>query len=218
MKIKLYGHAAFKITTNSGVRIIIDPYESGSFDGALAYGKITDEADVVLTTHDHADHNYIKDIRGKFVHINNAGNHEVKGVKMKGVPSFHDPSKGKKLGNNLIFLIEADGLRVAHMGDIGHTLDKTSIEDLGAVDVLLVPVGGIYTIDASKAAGVMKDIKPAVTIPMHYKTAKCDVPIAGVEDFTRGEWEVRKAGTSEITVTRDSLPAKPTIVVLDHAL
>jgi L-ascorbate metabolism protein UlaG (beta-lactamase superfamily) len=218
MKVKSYGHAAFKITTDSGVRIIIDPYQSGAFGGALKYEGITDEADIVLTSHDHDDHNYIKGIKGKFVHINKAGNHEAKGVKIKAVPSFHDPSKGNERGNNLLFVIEADGLRIAHMGDLGHTLDKASIGNLGIVDVLLVPVGGFYTIDASEATKVMKDLDPAITIPMHYKTEKCEFPIASVDDFTRGKERVKREGASEVTLTPESLPDKPEIIILDHSL
>ncbi len=218
MKIKWYGHAAFKITTDSGVRIIIDPYQSGAFGGALAYGKITDEADVVLTSHDHDDHNYVKDIKGTFIHISEVGNHEAKEIKIKAIPSFHDPSKGSERGANLLFLINADGLRIAHMGDLGHTLGKATIGELGAVDVLLVPVGGFYTIDASEAAKVMEDLKPAITIPMHYKTGKCEFPIAGVDNFTRGKERVRKTGSPEITVTRESLPGLPEIVIPDYAL
>ena len=124
MKIKWYGHAAFKLITGAGVHIIIDPYQSGAFGGALTYGKITDEADVVLITHGHDDHNYTEDIRGKFVLIGSAGAREVKGVRIKAFPSYHDGSEGSEQGDNLLFLIEADGLRVAHFGDLGHTLTR----------------------------------------------------------------------------------------------
>ncbi len=215
MKIKWYGHAAFKITTDSGLRIIIDPYRPG---GGLSYGKITDEADIVLTSHDHDDHNYVNDIQGAFVHINTKGDHEAKGIRIKAVPCFHDPSKGRERGKNLIFAIEADGLRIVHMGDLGHALDTTLIGELGAVDVMFLPVGGFYTIDSSEAGTVMSDVKPSITIPMHYKTEKCDYPITGIENFIRGKEKVKKTGLTEITIDRKSLPSTPEIIVLDYAL
>ncbi len=218
MKIKWYGHAAFRITTDQGVSIIIDPYESGAFGGALAYGRIAENADIVLTTHDHEDHNYIKDIKGKFVHISKAGSYEAKGVKIKGVPSFHDSSQGRERGNNIIFVIEADGLRVAHMGDLGHTLGKGTLHDMGSIDVMFLPVGGFYTIDPREATMVMESVKPAITIPMHYKTPKCEFPIAPVEDFTKGKGGVRVEKAAEVEITKGALPEKPEILVLQHAL
>jgi L-ascorbate metabolism protein UlaG (beta-lactamase superfamily) len=218
MKIKYYGHAAFKITTDKGVRIILDPYESGAFGGALSYGKVTDEADIVLTSHDHEDHNYTKDIKGKFTQVKKEGTYELKGVKVSATPSYHDPSKGKERGNNLIFVIEADGLRVAHLGDLGHTLDKKTIEALGKVDVLLLPVGGLYTIDAKEAAKVMKDISPRVTIPMHYRTEKCNFPISPVDDFILGKKAVRTLAGPEIDVTKGVFPKEPEVVILKYAL
>ncbi len=218
MKIKFYGHAAFNITTDTGVRIIIDPYQSGAFGGALSYGKITDEADIVLTSHEHDDHNYTKDIQGKFTHIKKAGASDVKGVRIKALPCFHDASNGKERGNNLIFVIEADGITLAHMGDLGHTVTKDVVKELGKIDVLLLPVGGFYTIDAREATKVMDDIGPLVTIPMHFKTAKCDFPIAKVEGFTQGKKRVRTVKAAEIEVKRETLPKTPEIVVLECAL
>jgi L-ascorbate metabolism protein UlaG (beta-lactamase superfamily) len=100
MKINWYGHAAFMVTTDKGTRIIIDPYEPGAFNGALSYGSIQDEADIVITSHEHADHNYIKDIKGKYDHISQAGAYEIKDVKIETIPVFHDTSEGKERGRN----------------------------------------------------------------------------------------------------------------------
>ena len=218
MKIKWYGHAAFKLTTGPGVHIIIDPYQSGAFDGALTYGKITDEADVVLITHDHDDHNYTGDIKGTFVLIKSAGAREVKGVRITAFPSYHDGSKGKERGDNLLFVIEADGLRVAHLGDLGHTLSKEAADELGPIDVLLLPVGGLFTIDPAEATKVMEGIHPAVTIPMHYKTEKCGFPVAPVEAFTEGKERVRKTDAHEMEFSKETLPKEPEILVLSSAL
>lgn len=218
MKIKYYGHSAFGITTDKGVKIIVDPYQSGAFGGALSYGKITDKADIVLTSHDHDDHNHIKDIKGKFTHIRKAGIHIVQDVTIKAIPSHHDASRGAERGNNLIFVIEADGLVVAHAGDLGHTLAKDIIREIGKIDVLFLPVGGFYTIDAREATKVMNDIKPAVTIPMHFKTDKCNFPISKVEDFTGGKKGVKTSKASEVEIHKGALPKDPEILVLKHAL
>jgi len=218
MKIKWYGHASFKITTEKGVRIILDPYQSGAFGGAMGYGKITDEADIVLTSHDHEDHNYTKDIQGRFRHINKAGAYEEKGVKIRVIPSYHDTSGGKERGQNLIFIVEADGLAVGHMGDLGHVLEKDALKQIGKVDVLLLPVGGFFTIDAKEATKVMNDLSPLVTIPMHYKTEKCDLPIAGVEEFTGDKKTVKAAGSTEVEITKANLPKSQEIVLLQYAL
>jgi L-ascorbate metabolism protein UlaG (beta-lactamase superfamily) len=218
MKIKWYGHAAFKITTDGGVRVIIDPYQSGAFGGALSYGKITEETDIVLTSHDHDDHNYTKDIKGTFKHFNKEGVYKEKGLTIEAFPCYHDQSEGKERGNNLLFMIEVDGLRLAHMGDLGHTLAQETVKKMGRVDIVLLPVGGFYTIGSDEAGMVMNDIKPKFTIPMHYKTPKCEFPIAGIEAFTAGKKGIKMVNAYEIEVNKDSLPKEPEIIVMNYAL
>lgn len=218
MKIKWYGHAAFQITTDEGVRVIIDPYESGAFGGALSYGKITDEAEIVLTSHDHDDHNYTKDIKGNYKHINKAGAYSERGLEIEALPCYHDPSKGKERGNNLIFVIDDGKLRIAHMGDIGHILAQDTVKKMGRIDILLLPIGGFYTIDSGEAGKIMQDINPKITVPMHYKTPKCDFPIAGVDAFTEGRKGVRTINSYEVEVKKDDLPKEPEIVVMRYAL
>jgi L-ascorbate metabolism protein UlaG (beta-lactamase superfamily) len=218
MKIKWYGHAAFKITTDNGTRIIIDPYESGAYDGALAYGKIDEEADIVMTSHDHADHNYTKTIPGKYVLVNKAGEYDVRGVKIKALPSFHDNSSGKERGNNLIFVIACDDLILVHTGDIGHALDADLLKKIGKTDIVLLPVGGFFTIDATEASGMVTELAPRVIIPMHYKTDKCGFPIAPVEEFTKKQANVRIMDKAEIEISKKTLPANSEVVVLRHAL
>ena len=218
MKIKWYGHSAFQITTEKGIRIIIDPYESGSFSGALSYGKIEDQADIVLTSHDHADHNYTKDIKGKYNHISKAGDHKIKDIKIKAIPCFHDSLGGKKGGSNLIFVITADGLNLVHMGDIGHSLDQELLKKIGKVDILLLPVGGFFTVDAVMAQKIMNDIKPSITVPMHYKTEKCNFPITPVENFTKNQANVRILKESSVVIKKETLPKEPEIIILQHAL
>ncbi len=218
MELKWYGHSAFLVTTQSGTRIILDPYQSGAFGGALAYGKINETADIVLASHDHDDHNYVGDIKGAFKLINKPGNYEEKGVRITGIPTFHDQSGGRERGENIIYIIETDGMRIAHLGDLGHILDAGTMERLGAVDILLIPVGGFYTIDPSEASRIVDDVKPIIAIPMHFKTKKCDFPIAPVEEFIRGKSGVSIAGKAEISVSKAQLPSMKGIIVLEHAL
>ncbi|MCX7857472.1 MAG: MBL fold metallo-hydrolase [Deltaproteobacteria bacterium] len=218
MKIKWYGHAAFKITTDKGVKVIIDPYQSGAYGGALSYGRIEEEADIVLTSHDHDDHNYVKDIKGKYEFINSPGEKEIKGLRIKAIPSFHDSSSGKERGKNLMFLIETENLRLLHLGDLGHVLDKDTVKQIGKVDILLLPVGGYFTIDAKEATSVMESLNPRVTIPMHFKTDKCGFPISGVGSFTQGKNNVKELESFEVEIKDNTLPESPQIYVLKHAL
>ena len=218
MKIKWFGHSAFKITTDQGVKIIVDPYQSGAFGGALAYGKIAEEADVVLTSHDHDDHNYIEDIKGKFVHIRSAGNHEAKGVKITALPSYHDASRGAKGAITFFSSSRRTGSEWPISGTWATPSPKPEVEKLGAIDVLFLPVGGYFTIDPKEATTVAADVNAAITIPMHFKTPKCDFPITPVEEFTRGKERVRNTGAPEIDIKKGTLPKEPEILVFTYAL
>lgn len=218
MKIKWYGHAAFKLTTDEGVRVIIDPYQPGAFGGALSYGRITEEADIVLASHDHDDHNYTKDIRGDYKVFNREGVYREKNLIIEAFSCYHDPSFGKERGNNLIFVVDTEGLRVAHLGDLGHLLTSDTMRRLGRIDVVLLPVGGFYTIDGGEAWRVLEDIKPRIAIPMHYKTPKCDFPISGVEAFSGEKKGVRRIDSTEIEISKDSLPREREIIIMEYAL
>ncbi|MDP2727422.1 MAG: MBL fold metallo-hydrolase, partial [Dehalococcoidia bacterium] len=130
----------------------------------------------------------------------------------------HDTSRGRERGKNTMFVFAVDGMRISHVGDLGHQLTDQQLAELGSVDVLLVPVGGFYTIDASEATRLVERLGPRVVIPMHYRTARCLFPISGVEDFIEGKKNVRKAATSEVELKKDTLPAEMEIIVLEHAL
>ncbi len=218
MKIKWYGHAAFLITSDQGVKIITDPYESGAYGGQLAYGKIQDQADIVLTSHDHADHNDAKSLPGSPQMISGSGSKTVKGISMKGISTYHDPSKGKERGTNTVFTFSIDGIRVCHLGDLGHILSDKELSEIGPVDILLAPVGGYFTIDPGEATKVAEQIRPKVLIPMHYKTEKCGFPIAPVEDFLKGKTNFKTLKTSETVFDKATLPGQMEVVVLKHAL
>jgi L-ascorbate metabolism protein UlaG (beta-lactamase superfamily) len=218
MKIKWYGHAAFLITSDQGTKIIIDPYEPGAFGGQLSYGKIKDQVDIVLTTHDHADHNYTKDLPGTPQIVKGSGSKTAKGISMKGISTYHDPSQGSERGANTIFTLKIDNIQLCHLGDLGHLLSDKELAEIGPVDIILIPVGGFFTIDPKEATRVAEQIKPKILIPMHFKTAKCGFPIAPVEDFLKGKTNTKRPKASEATFDKATLPQQMEIVVLEHAL
>jgi L-ascorbate metabolism protein UlaG (beta-lactamase superfamily) len=218
MKIKWYGHAAFLITSDEGIRIIIDPYEPGAFGGQLSYGKIKDPADIVLTSHDHADHNYTTDLPGNPQVEKGSGSRTIKGILTKGIATYHDPSKGSERGANTVYTIKVDGIQLCHLGDLGHFLSDRELAEIGPVDILLIPVGGFFTIDPKEATRVAEQIRPRILIPMHFKTQKCGFPIAPVEDFLKGKPSIKRMKTSEAFFDKASLPQPTEIVVLEHAL
>jgi L-ascorbate metabolism protein UlaG (beta-lactamase superfamily) len=142
----------------------------------------------------------------------------VKEVSFKGIATYHDPSKGSERGTNTIFTFSVDGIKVCHLGDLGHILSQKEIAEIGPVDILLIPVGGVFTIDSKEATQVGEQIKPKVLFPMHFKTEKCGFPIAPVDDFLKGKTNIKRPKTSEVSFDRTSLPSKMEVVVLEHAL
>uniref|UniRef100_A0A7C5V1E6 MBL fold metallo-hydrolase n=1 Tax=Caldicellulosiruptor owensensis TaxID=55205 RepID=A0A7C5V1E6_9FIRM len=208
MKITYLAHASFLIETESGVKILTDPY-----DNSVGYTVFELSADVVLTSHKHFDHAYTKSLKGDYVLVDKEGEFNVKGVKIKGIKTFHDKEKGQKRGENIVFVIE-DKFSVAHLGDLGHELAETELEKMGQVDILLIPVGGVYTIDAKEALNVAKAVNPKIIIPMHYKTEKLKFDLGKVEEFTKHFEDVEVLQTSEIEI--NSLPEKQKVLVLEH--
>jgi L-ascorbate metabolism protein UlaG (beta-lactamase superfamily) len=215
MKIKWLGHSCFLVTSTGGVRIIIDPY---AVDGGINYAPIEETADIVVVTHGHADHSNVSAVQGKPEVIKGNGTKTAQGIQFRGIASYHDASQGTQRGPNTIFCFTVDDIKLCHLGDLGHVLSPGQVNEIGAVDILFIPVGGFYTIDSSIASQVCDQLKPKLVIPMHFKTPKCAYPIAGVEDFLKGKKNVRKVGYSEVEFERESLPATTEIVLLQPAL
>jgi L-ascorbate metabolism protein UlaG (beta-lactamase superfamily) len=215
VKIKYLGHAAFAFTSDSGVKIIADPYTTGPDFG---YGEITESADIVTVSHDHLDHANAAAVGGNPQVVRRTGSFTVKGIEIKGIVSYHDDEQGRMKGGNIIFCFEVDGIRLCHLGDLGHRLDDRQKTEIGRVDVLLIPVGGFFTIDAKVATEVCNQLKPAVIIPMHYRTEKGISNIAGVEEFLRGKAGVKWLDTSRVEFKVGGLPAASQIIVLKSAL
>ena len=215
MKVKWLGHASFLFTSDQGIRVITDPYTPG---GPLSYGGIEETADIVTVSHEHGDHNNASAVRGNPEVVKGAGTRQLKEVDFTGVSTFHDTAQGGQRGPNTVFCFVIDGIRVCHLGDLGHMLGDRKVFEIGEVDVLLTPVGGHFTIDAAVATEICNKLNPRLVIPMHYKTAKCDYPIVDAEAFLRGRAGVRRVNDSEVELRKEELSQATATIVLKHAL
>jgi L-ascorbate metabolism protein UlaG (beta-lactamase superfamily) len=215
MKVKWLGHASFLVSSDSGTKIITDPYPQGS---GLSYAPIKDAADIVTVSHDHYDHNNVSSVPGKPEVTTGSGTKNVKGIQLRGIATHHDESQGKERGANTIFCFSVDGIKLCHLGDLGHRLSKEQIDEVGDVDILFIPIGGVFTIDAKMASHVIDDLKPKVAIPMHCKTSKCNWPLNTIEDFMAGKKNVKNMNSSEIEFKTGKLPQTTEIIVLEPAL
>lgn len=179
MKIQWIGHSCFKLMESTGTAIVTDPFSN------VGYDEPELEADAVTSSHDHFDHNNFKMIKGRPRIFNAPGLYEFKGVKITGIRSFHDDQQGARRGTNTIFKFRMDGLDICHLGDIGTELTPRLLDSLLPVNVLMVPVGGNYTIDAEQAKEYADALMPDLVIPMHYKTKSLTLDLDRVDEFLR---------------------------------
>ncbi|MCX6343978.1 MAG: MBL fold metallo-hydrolase [Armatimonadetes bacterium] len=191
MKIKFMGHASFLITTAAGTKILTDPFNPDQYPDKLFYGKITEMVDIVTISHGHGDHGDTSTLPGNPMIIKGNGKFGADEVEFLGVETFHDAAHGAERGKNT---------------------------EIGAVDVIMLPVGGYYTIDAKQAQKVAEQLGAKIIIPMHYRNEKCLFPISDVDEFLRGKANVNIADVSEIEVIKDNLPQQQQIIVLIPAL
>jgi len=186
MTITWYGQSCFQISSSQGknnqVSILIDPFEESI--GLKLPRKL--EADIVLVTHDHPDHNNIKKVSGSPFVAAGPGEYDVKGVFIQGIPAFHDDVQGKERGETTIYTIEAEEIKLCHLGDLGQKeLTSEQLEKIGDVDILMIPIGGIFTIDAKEAIKVMAQIEPKIIIPMHYKIPNLKIKLDTLDKFLK---------------------------------
>ena len=197
MKLKWLGHSCFELTLDGGV-LVTDPY-----DESVGYPPLRVRADAVLSSHDHFDHNYFAAVEGDPAIINSPATHRACGATVTAAPSFHDEERGAKRGKNLIFTVEAEGLRIAHLGDLGHFPDteeqKAALSDL---DVMLIPIGGFFTIDTPTAVRLIEEFKPRCAIAMHFRNRYCGFTVSDEKEFVR----LTNAATlpNEIEITKDA--------------
>jgi L-ascorbate metabolism protein UlaG (beta-lactamase superfamily) len=197
------GHSCFKLqdkTGPDGVTVVTDP-----FDKKIGLKPPSFEANVVTISHDHYDHSNAKALRGQPFIIKNAGEYDIKGVAVQGIEAYHDEKKGGERGLNIIYRIEIDDISVSHLGDLGHALDNKQIEALAGTDILLIPVGGKYTLDAKQAVEVVNQIEPRMIIPMHYKTPGLKVDISGVDKFIK-EIGLKPTEEEKLKISKKDLP------------
>ena len=208
MDITWYGHSCFRLS-DRGVTIVTDPPSDD-----LGYDRPRIRADVVTISHEHPGHNNRVGFRGGPRIFDGPGEYEVKEVFITGIATYHDGRSGSVRGRNTVFLFEFDGLTVCHLGDLGHVPSQSEVEALSAVDVLLIPVGGVHTIDASKASEVISLIEPLLVIPMHYSTKVETAKLDTVTKFLKEMGVAPMPPQPELKVSKSTLPEDTQVVLL----
>ncbi|MBN7573861.1 MBL fold metallo-hydrolase [Clostridium sp. 2-1] len=213
MKIKWFGQSCFMITSQSGIKVLTDPYKK-----MLGYKLPEMEADIVSTSHNHSDHNNINIVKSSFIHINEPGNFLEHGIEIKGSQTFHDKTSGSKRGKNTIYNFKIDDINICHCGDLGHLLNSEQIEKIGNVDILLLPVGGLATLNAVDAVQVMKQLNPTIVIPMHYRTKALGIVgyVFGKVDKFISASELQVKEYEELELNKANIKGYSGIVVLKY--
>ncbi len=211
LQITWYGQSMFRIS-GGGVTLVCDPVGPSS-----GYRFEPMPADIVLVTHDHADHNYIEGITGSPDVMKSAGSHSVGGLEITGIPGFHDKKHGAERGPDIMFTWKQAGIRVVHLGDLGEIPGTEVLEGLKDPDILMIPVGGVYTIDGDEAAGLVKALSPAIVFPMHYLTPDVVFPLEPLDKFvSHFPGAIRRMTGNSVEVSGSPLPSHTEIWVLSY--
>lgn len=208
MDITWLGHSSFKIRGKYAT-LVTDPYGAST---GLKFPKT--EADIVTVSHDHEDHNDISRIGGDPKIVSGPGEYEIKEVSIFGIETYHDESQGSERGRNTVYSMTVDSLRLCHLGDLGHKLSQDTLGEIGPVDILFIPIGGVYTIGPEQAVDVVTAIEPKVIIPMHYKVANLAYDLEPVDKFI-SEIGMEPVKMDKLSVTSDKLPEERQLVVLE---
>lgn len=201
MRIEWIGHACFKLTAQDGTTVITDPY-----DESVGIDMIELKADLITMSHEHHDHNETSMIVGNPVIARGPQLAQVGSVTARAVNSWHDDAQGKLRGFNTVRIFNMDGLKIVHMGDQGCMPGEDVLEAIADADVMLIPVGGTYTVDASGAKAIMEAAKPTCVIPMHVKTKRCPYPIAKVDAFLAVMGAQGAVPVAKLDITKDTVP------------
>jgi L-ascorbate metabolism protein UlaG (beta-lactamase superfamily) len=202
------GLSCFRIRGSQAV-IITDPFPP---DSGYTLGKQT--ADIVTVSHAHASHNYVQGVSGPPRVVKGPGEYEISGVLVLGLTTYHDAVKGQSRGKNIIYVFEVDGVTICHLGDIGHVIDDKSLEAMGKVDILMLPVGGVTTITAAMAAETIRKIEPKIVLPMHYKTTGSKLELDPVDAFLKEMAQPVTEPKPKLNVNKNNLPLTMQVVVL----
>ncbi len=212
MDIYWYGQACFKLKGKQS-EVLIDPYDPAVIGLKLPKDL---EADCILVTHQHPDHNFVGAAVGKPMVFSGPGEYEVKGTVITGIDALHDNSQGSERGKNIIFHVLIDGLNVVHLGDLGQKkLTEDQLTQIGQTDILLIPVGSIFTIDAKDAAEIVAQLEPTIIIPMHYGLPGMKFNLDPVEKFLKEMGEEGAEPVNKLSVTREKLPEEPEVIILN---
>lgn len=203
------GHSCFRIKSSQAVTIT-DPYPPD-----LGYSLGNPSARIVTVSHQHPSHSYVQGVDGNPRIVNGPGEYEISDVLIIGVTTFHDADRGKTRGKNTVYLMEADGISICHLGDLGHVLTSEQVEEIDKVDVLLLPVGGVSTIDAPMAAEVIRQLEPKAVVPMHYKTGVISRALDPVENFLKEMGIDDIHSQPKLSFTKSNLPVSTQVFLLD---
>lgn len=215
MNIQYYGHSCFKLTTKPAGRgqeeiaVFFDP-----FSKEIGLRPPQGQSDLVLVSHDHHDHNNVSALKGDPRVLDIPGEYSVFGVNIIGINSFHDDKAGEERGRNTIFILESEEIRVCHMGDLGSDLSEKQLEEINGVNILMIPIGGKYTIDGEKAVDIIKKIEPNIIIPMHYKVKGSNVDIDDEKKFCNEMGNCPSGKMSKISIKKKDLEGKSMEVIL----
>jgi L-ascorbate metabolism protein UlaG (beta-lactamase superfamily) len=206
LQIRWHGHSCFEITNK--VTLVTDPHDGKSI--GIHAPNVT--GDIILVSHDHYDHNSVKSVEKEWSKvITDTRKRNISNVEIKGIESFHDECCGEKRGSNIIYKFTMENITFCHMGDLGHDLDEDTVQKIGDVDILFIPIGGTFTLDAKQAWRIIKKVKPRIAVPMHYKIGGLSLPITGIEPFLEeSNYEILKVG-NEIDIEKEDLPEEPEI-------
>ncbi len=214
MNITWYGQSCFQISSTQNkdnhVSIVIDPFDENT---GLRVPRL--QADIVLITHDHHDHNNIKAVSGQPLVIKGPGEYDVKRVFIQGISGYHDNAQGAQRGDITIYTIEAEGIRLCHLADLGQKeLSSIQLDKIGDVDILMIPVGGVYTIDAAEAVKVIAQIEPKIIIPMHYKIPKLKIELHNIDKFLKSLGIKKPESLPRLSIKKKDISSEETKTIL----
>ncbi len=210
MEITWLGHSCFRLKGKEAI-LITDPY-----DGSIGYSLGKPKANIVTSSHPHPGHSFVVGVGGQPRVVRGPGEYEIASVFIYGISTFHDNEGGRRWGKNTVYLIEMDEVTICHLGDLGHVLSSEQVEEMSGVDVLLVPVGGLSTIDAAAAAEMVRLLQPRMVIPMHFKTDVVSFNLEPVENFLKEIGLKQASPQPKVVIAKTSLPEEMQVVVLDY--